>query len=84
MNKKAQALFYTLMLGVSILVLAVSLASPTKYFINQTTYEMNCTSSDIDDGTKASCYGYEIVFWFFIALLVGIGFVVIGSKIVGR
>ena len=83
MNKSGQVLFYTLMLSACLLVLALAFATPIKQVISDTTNQMNCTSDSIDDQTKASCYGYEILMWFTIILFIVIAFVVLGAKVIG-
>ena len=47
MNKKAQILFYTLMLSALILVLILALARPVKEIITSTRNDMNCSKSYI-------------------------------------
>jgi hypothetical protein len=84
MNKKGQVLFYTLMLATLILVVILSLAKPTKEIINTTTSDMNCSApSTLSEYDQATCYGYDILLWFFISLGIALAFVVLGAKIVG-
>jgi hypothetical protein len=83
MNNKSQVLFYTLMLSTLILVLALSLAKPVKEAVTQTRSDMNCSDPTISEYDQATCYGYDILLWFFILLLIAIGFVVLGAKIIG-
>lgn len=82
-NKKGQVLFYTLMLATLILVTILTLSKPTKEIINNTKTSMDCTNSSISEYDQASCYGYDIMLWFFICLGIALVFVVLGAKIVG-
>lgn len=83
MNNKSQVLFYTLMLASLILVVTLALINPFKYFTNTAKSDMNCTDTTISDYDKATCYGLDINFWFWILLGIGIAFVVLGAKITG-
>lgn len=83
MKKKSQVLFYTLMLSTLIIVLTLALINPLKYFTNTAKSDMNCTDSSISDYDKATCYGWDINFFFWILLCIGIAFVVLGGKVVG-
>lgn len=83
MNKKGITLFYTLMLGITIIVLALALASPVKEFCDTARTNMNCsdgTSLSIYD--EATCVGYDVMKPFVTGGLILIGFAVIGAKIV--
>ena len=82
-NKKSQVLFYTLMLATVIIVFTLAIAKPTKEFITTARSDMNCSDSTISDYDKATCYGLDIILWFFLCLLIVIAFVVLGAKIVG-
>ena len=83
MNKHGQVLFYTLMVCIVILVLALAFAPVTKQFVNQSKDDMNCTNTTISEFETAACYGQDISLWFFILLFIIIAFVVLGSKVIG-
>lgn len=84
MNKKGQALFYTLMLATLIIVITLALANPIKYFTTTARSDMNCSSpSTLSEYDQATCYGLDIILWFSIGLFIVIAFVVLGAKIVG-
>ena len=84
MNSKSQTLFYTLMLATLILVVILALAKPTKEIINTTRGDMNCSNpSTLSEYDQATCYGYDILLWFFIIMGIVLAFVVLGAKIVG-
>ena len=84
MNKKGQVLFYTLMLATLILVVALALARPTKEVVNETRGQMNCSMPEtLSEYDQATCYGYDILLWFFILLGIALAFVVLGAKIIG-
>ncbi len=83
MNKKGQVLFYTLMLATLIIVLALYLSPVVKTFTEQTRTDMNCSSpGTLSEYDQATCYGYDILFWFFVLLMIVIAFAVLGAKII--
>ena len=83
-NKRSQVLFYTLMLSALILVTILSLAKPTKDIIGGARNDMNCSApSTLSEYDQATCYGYDILLWFFILLGIALAFVVLGAKIIG-
>jgi hypothetical protein len=81
MNSKGQVLFYTLMLSVIILVLALAFAPIIKQFITTAMSDLNCSDSSISDWDKATCYGLDILFWLFVCFFIVIAFVVINAKV---
>lgn len=94
MNKRGQVIFVTLMLGIIIIILAMSLASPISQFIvsarNNTDGEQvglgcdnatrmaNETTGMFDQGT---CVIVDLFLPYFIGFLVALAGVVIGAKI---
>ena len=84
MNNKAQMLFFSLMLCVVILILALAFAPIIKQFITNAATDMGCNNSGIDDYTKANCFGLDISIWFYILLFIVLAFTVLGSKYIGN
>ena len=84
MNKKGQVFFYTLMLGIVILVLALALATPVKETVNtsRTTSDLNCSNSSISDFDKGACVVADLTLFYFIGGLIFIGGAVITAKLI--
>jgi len=90
LNKKAQVFFYSLMLGILILVVALALAGPTKDFVdsarNGTTDEgmpgLDCTNSSISTYDKGACVVADLTIFHFIGGLVFIAGAVIVAKLI--
>jgi hypothetical protein len=89
MNKRGSVLFYSLMLGITVLVLALALASPTKTFIedarNQTvgdTIGLDCDNSSISNFDKATCVATDITLPYFIGGLIFIAGALVTAKII--
>ena len=59
MNKGGITIFYTLMLGIIIVVVGIALASPIKVFMDEQMTSMTCSSpaSDLD---QALCWIFDI------------------------
>lgn len=60
MNKGGLVFFYTLMLGVLVIVLALALASPTKFFIDSARNDTNC-SAPATDYDQGACIALDIM-----------------------
>ena len=90
MNKKAIGMFYTLMLGVTIIILGLALAKPAKDFkdsaMNETTIYgtqgLNCSNPDINKYDKSACYAIDITYYLSVGGIILLGLGVIGAKIV--
>lgn len=90
MNNKGQVLFYGLMLGLTILILAFGLAYPVKEQIdsvrNETTIDgttgLNCSSDLISDYDKATCVVADLTLFHFIGGLLFIAGAVITARII--
>jgi len=89
MNSKAQVFFFTLMLGIVIIIVALAFAGPVKDFVdstrNETTMDggtgLNCTSPVISDFDKATCIVTDLTIFHFIGGLIFIAGAVIVVKI---
>ena len=89
-NKKGQVFFYSLMLGILILVLALALAGPVKDTIdnarNGTMTEgspgLDCSNESISTYDKGACVVADLTIFHFIGGLIMIGGAVIVAKII--
>jgi len=89
MNKRASILLYGVMLGLTIVILALALAPAASESAGRAmnvtvgdTIGMDCTNSSISDFTRAACYATDISVSYFIAILLFIGGAAITAKIV--
>lgn len=87
MNNKGQVFFYTFMIGITIIVLALSLAFPVKEAVDTARNDssgdfigLNC-SSPASTYDRAACIITDITLPYFIIGLLAIGGAVIGAKI---
>lgn len=87
MNGKAQVFFFTFMLGITILVLALALAFPVKQAVDTARSNssgdfsgMNC-SSPPDGFYQGACIIEDMTLPYFIIGMIAIGGAVIGAKI---
>jgi hypothetical protein len=89
MNKSGQVIFYGLMLGMCIIILALALApvlmDTTNSARNETvgdTYGLDCNNESISSFDKVSCYAADLTPFYFIGSLIFIGGIVLISKII--
>lgn len=87
MNGKGQVFFFTFMLGITVLILALALAPAVKQSVdtsrgNSTAdiVAMNCTSTD-DLFMKGACVLEDMTLPYFIIGLVALGGAIIGAKV---
>jgi len=75
MNKKGLVIFYLLMLGTLIVVLALALAKPAKQIVDSAMSDLQCSSSEISDYDKAACYSWQAILFLFVGgvIFIGIG-----------
>lgn len=81
-DKRGITFFYTLMLGVSIIVLGLALATPTKQFVDTSRTNMDCSNVSISKYDQATCMGLDILLPLEIGGIIFIGIAIIGAKIV--
>lgn len=86
-NKKGQVIMYGLMIGIVIIILALSFASPIKEFVENTRNQtsefgtgLDCSNSSISDFDKATCLSSDLSLPIFIGVLIFIGGAVITVK----
>jgi len=90
MNNNGQVFFYTLMLGILVIVIALALAGPVKDIVdsarNQTTDEgqlgLDCSNSSISTYDKGACIISDLSIFHFISSLIFIAGAVITAKLV--
>lgn len=88
MNKKGITFFLTLMIGVCVIILALSFAPIVKDFNdnarNTTTWDgangLDCSNVSITDFQSAACIGNDIITSSFIGILIAIGLAVMVGK----
>ena len=88
MNKHAQVFFYTLMLGILVLILALALAGPIKEVVdstrNQSTSQpgLDCSNSSISIFKKGACVVSDLSLFQFIGGLIFIAGAIISAKLI--
>lgn len=90
LNKNGQVFFYSLMLGILIIVIALALAGPVKDTVdsarNLTTDEgqtgLDCTNSSISNFDRATCVVADLTIFHFIGGLIFIAGAVIIARLV--
>jgi hypothetical protein len=81
MNKKGSVLLYGMMLGLTILILALALAPSTTEFATTARQSLDCTNSSISRFDKATCYATDLSPFYFIGGLIFIAGAIVTSKI---
>lgn len=88
-SSKGQVVFYSLMLGLIIIVLALALAGPVRERIDDArnvstdnSIGLDCSNSSISDFNKATCYVADLNIFYFIGGLIFIGISIITAKII--
>ena len=97
MNNKGQIFFYTLMLGILVLVLALALAGPVKEVVDSTRNQstsvlytnqsesnpgLDCTNSSISNFDKGACLVSDLSLFQFIGGLIFIAGAIITAKLI--
>jgi len=90
MNNNGQVFFYSLMLGILLIVLALALAGPTKDFVdsarNTTTDEgqagLDCGNSSISTYDKGACVVADLSIFHFAGGIIFIAGAVISAKLI--
>ena len=89
LNKKAQVFFYTLMLGIMLIVLALALSGVVKDIVDsarsETTDEgqlgLNCTSTTISNFDKGACLVSDLTIFHFIGGIIFIAGAVMVARV---
>lgn len=89
MNNKGQVLFYGLMLGLVIIVLALALAPAVVNQVNSArnatvgdTIGMDCANESISNFNKAACVATDVSIFYFIGGLIFIAGAIITARII--
>lgn len=89
LNQKGQAIFYTLMLGVVVFVLALALIPVVKMTVDDsmnttdnTHVGLDCSNSSIPDWQKSQCVLTDTATPYFFFGLIGIALLIIGARII--
>ena len=87
MNNNGQIMFYGLMLGVTIIILALAFAPVLKQFnddarnvTSNTQVGLDCNNASISDFNKAQCQIQDLSLPYFIIGIIAIGGIVMGAK----
>ena len=88
MNKKGQVMFYSIMLGLVILVLAMALAPAGKAVfdnaMNESTGDfigLDCNNDSVSNFVKGACVVADFSLFYFFGGIILIGLAVIGANI---
>ena len=90
MNNKGFSFFIGIMLGLTIIILALALASPVKQFTdsarNETTIlggdGLNCTNTELSTYDQATCIATDSLLPYFIGFLIFMGLAIMTAKII--
>jgi hypothetical protein len=89
MNNKGQVVFFGLMLGVLVVVIALALVPTLKTFVDDarsptsdTAVGLDCDNETISDYQKSQCVITDLSLPYFFLGLIGIALLVIGAKAV--
>lgn len=90
MNNKGIGFFYTLMLGVTIMVLGIALNTPIKQFVDSSRNEttllgtdgMNCTNPELSIYDEGTCTILDMTKFLGGGIIILIGLAIIGAKII--
>lgn len=88
-NKKGQVWAYALMLGLTIIILALALAPAANNFISSTMNEttgdlvgLDCSNESISNFDRAACVVTDYSIFYFIGGLILIGGIVVTARII--
>lgn len=87
MTNKGQAgilYIYGIMVGLVVLLLAFYLAPALSESTNEAMSEsnLNCSSTDLSDVNKITCYATDLTLTYFIGFLILVALAIIGGKII--
>lgn len=81
MNKKGQGFFFLLMIGVVMFILGFALAKPLISTSSDVRTNMNCSNTSLSTDQKVNCGVVDIISPWFVGLVLGLGGMVITSKL---
>jgi hypothetical protein len=86
-NKRGQTIFFALMLGICIIVVALGIVPVIKSFVDDaraptsdTAVGLDCDNETISDYNKSQCVVVDMTTPYFFLGLIGIALLVIGAK----
>jgi hypothetical protein len=89
LNNKGQTIFFSLMLFVAVIVLAMALVVVVKSFVDDaraptsdTQVGLDCSNSSISDYQKGQCMLTDLATPYFFYGLIGIAALIIGAKVI--
>ena len=90
MNNKGQIFFYTLMIAVVVVILALALVPVIKQSVdtsrNASTTEtvgLDCANTTISDFQKGQCVLIDLTTPYFFYGLIGLAMIIIGARVIG-
>ena len=89
LNNKGQVIFYTMMVGVVVMIFALAISPVVMDFVDSARNEtnnvggvgLNCSSPTLSDYDKGACMILDITPMYFIGVLILIGGIIAGAKI---
>ncbi len=88
MNKSGSVIIFTMMLGMTIIIVALALAPPvqevTEAAMNATvgdTFGLDCSNESISSFNKATCIATDLSMFYFLGALIFIGGFVLTVKV---
>jgi len=89
MNRNGQVVFYTFMLAVVVIIIALAFAPVLKSFTDtarepttDTAIGLDCNNSSISNFDKGVCIMTDMSLPYFILALIGLAGIIIGAKVV--
>lgn len=85
LNKTGQSALVGLMIGIFVFMLAMVFIAPIKDTITWTrgSEQLDCNNASISDGSKMTCLIVDLIFPYFIAVVLAVAFAWITAKFVG-
>lgn len=87
-NKRGQVMFYTIMLSVVLIILAMAMTPVVKQFVDdsrnsttETRQGLDCSNESISDFQQAQCVLVDMATPYFFFAVIGIAGIVIGAKV---
>jgi len=80
-DKKGQMIFVSLMVAITIIVLALAWAFPVRQAVDNARSDMNCSDGTISNFDKAGCLVSDLTIFYFIGGLIAMVGIVVGARI---
>lgn len=89
LNSRGQVVFYTFMLGIVVIILALAMTPVVKEFTStasqnstDTSVGLGCSNSSISDYQKAQCYITDVATPYFFLGLLGLAGIIITARVI--